>query len=213
MPIGMGDGVISVKVIAEVAPLALDHLVEAVDLDRQIFGGWWGAQAYQQEVQRDSSTLIGLRLQPMLNVGGTIRSDVRILPSSASMPLIGMGCLWRIVDEAHITLLGVHPHYQRQGLGQALLLSLMQAAHYYHSTRMTLEVSVANSVAVALYTKFGFQIAGRRPHYYDNGDDALVMWRRAVQTTQFLQLLQDGYRDTERRLATWDCTKLKIILD
>ena len=41
---------------------------------------------------------------------------------------------------------------------------------------MTLEVRVSNGAAQALYRSFGFEIVGRRPHYYtDDGEDALVM--------------------------------------
>ena len=39
----------------------------------------------------------------------------------------------------------------------------------------TLEVRTSNEEAIAMYRRFGFRpYAGR--HYYDNGEDALIMW-------------------------------------
>jgi ribosomal-protein-alanine N-acetyltransferase len=39
-----------------------------------------------------------------------------------------------------------------------------------------LEVRAGNAGAQALYRKFGYEEAGRRPRYYkDNGEDAILM--------------------------------------
>ncbi|WP_299411619.1 ribosomal protein S18-alanine N-acetyltransferase [Acaryochloris sp. IP29b_bin.148] len=194
-------------------PLGAEHLAAAVDLDQHIFGGWWSLQGYQQEMERPSSTLLGLRLHPIHLMTGKWSSPAANRGRSAVPSLIGMGCLWRILDEAHITLLGVHPQYQGQGLGQALLCSLMQAAHTDNANRITLEVRATNAAAVALYTQFDFQIAGRRSQYYENGEDAFVLWQGSLQTPQFVRSLQDWRQKSERRLATWGCTNLKIVLN
>ena len=41
---------------------------------------------------------------------------------------------------------------------------------------MTLEVRVNNTAALKLYEKYGFVTLGTRPKYYENGEDALIMW-------------------------------------
>jgi ribosomal-protein-alanine N-acetyltransferase len=41
---------------------------------------------------------------------------------------------------------------------------------------MSLEVRVSNKAAQALYAKFGFVPAGIRQRYYENSEDAIVMW-------------------------------------
>ena len=42
----------------------------------------------------------------------------------------------------------------------------------------TLEVRTSNEPAIALYERFGFRSAGKRPRYYqDTGEDAVIMWR------------------------------------
>lgn len=192
---------IAINVIATVRSLQTSDLADAVALDLQIFGGWWSLQSYQTELQRSSSSLLGLWLQADVD-----KSDTVIGPTSVSLPLIGISCLWRVLDEAHITILGVHPQYQGRGLGQALLVSLLQTAHHHQSARATLEVRASNTAAVALYKKLGFQTAGRRPQYYDNGDDALILWQGRLQSSAFLRSLQQWQLITEERLAAWNCT-------
>jgi ribosomal-protein-alanine N-acetyltransferase len=124
-----------------------------------------------------------------------------------------MGCLWAILEEAHITILAVHPHYQRQGLGQALLLALLMVASDRGLERATLEVRASNQPAVSLYEKFGFKTAGwRRRYYQDTGEDALILWRGDLQDPEFSQTLADWERQIRGRLgaAGW---KLQLNLN
>ena len=44
--------------------------------------------------------------------------------------------------------------------------------------RMTLEVKPTNDIAIGLYKKHNFNIAGIRKNYYsDTKEDALIMWK------------------------------------
>lgn len=114
---------------------------------------------------------------------------------------MGLGCLWAIVDEAHITLVGVEPSLQRHGLGQLLLYALLNSGHQRQLERATLEVRVSNQAALALYQKFGFREAGRRRAYYpDTGEDALILWRGGLQSPQFRQCLEDWQQEISTRL-------------
>jgi ribosomal-protein-alanine N-acetyltransferase len=125
-----------------------------------------------------------------------------------------MGCFWAILDEAHITLLGVHPHYQRQGLGQAMLLALMAEAYERGLERATLEVRVSNQSALSLYKKFGFQIAGRRRCYYkDTNEDALILWRGNLQQPEFQSTLATWYKSVSDHLTAseWSLPLPQII--
>jgi len=49
-------------------------------------------------------------------------------PLQVPPTLIGIGCLWAILEEAHIIMLAIHPSFQGQGLGQALLWALLKSA-------------------------------------------------------------------------------------
>jgi len=84
--------------------------------------------------------------------------------------------LWRLaVDEADIVTLAVMPETRRQGLGTALLASALDTLRDQAVTRIFLEVAETNEAAIALYRKFGFVTAGRRPAYYANGAAALLL--------------------------------------
>jgi ribosomal-protein-alanine N-acetyltransferase len=63
-------------------------------------------------------------------------------------------------------------------VGRALLEELFARTGGPHRG-WTLEVRVSNARAIALYRNVGFADAGVRPRYYsDDGEDALIMWRR-----------------------------------
>ncbi len=84
--------------------------------------------------------------------------------------------IWRVLDEAHIATLAVHPNRRRQGLAQLLLETAMQAAYAEGARIYHLEVRAGNLGAIQLYEKLGFDAVGRRPKYYkDNAEDAVLM--------------------------------------
>ncbi|MEO8287203.1 MAG: ribosomal protein S18-alanine N-acetyltransferase [Chloroflexota bacterium] len=101
-------------------------------------------------------------------------------------PLSGYAGLWLMVDEAHVTTIGVHPDHRGQGAGELLFLGLADISREMKATRMTLEVRVSNLSAQALYRKYGLEIAGvRRRYYSDNGEDAYIMWSEPVASPEF----------------------------
>ncbi|AFZ07078.1 (SSU ribosomal protein S18P)-alanine acetyltransferase [Oscillatoria nigro-viridis PCC 7112] len=175
----------------QIKHLAAEHLNSAVELDRLCFGGLWAIEGYRRELDSPNSDLLGLwtwetdDCESAQNRAGTGAPPLQIPPT-----LIGIGCLWAILEEAHIIMLAIHPQFQRQGLGQALLLALLKSARNRQLERATLEVRDSNLAAVSLYKKFGFKEAGRRKRYYeDTGEDALVMWRSGLEKPEFQRYL------------------------
>ncbi|PIG92247.1 ribosomal protein S18-alanine N-acetyltransferase [Gloeocapsopsis sp. IPPAS B-1203] len=173
--------------LLELKYLTPEHLGALLELDQACFGGLWTLEAYQRELDSPNSDLIGL-VNPFA-------------PNS----LLGVGCLWAILEEAHITILAVHPQYQRQGFGQALLYGLLSVAEQRNLERATLEVRVSNHAAIALYQKFGFKTAGRRKGYYkDTGEDALILWHNGLAQPEFPQLLSDWEYQIHTHLVRLD---------
>ncbi len=171
----------------ELQSLTEAHLSALVELDQTCFGGLWTLDAYQRELASPNSNLLGL-ISPLSPVS-----------------LLGMGCFWSILEEAHITILAVHPQYQRQGMGQALLFSLLKTAHDRGLERATLEVRASNLSAINLYQKFGFKTAGRRRRYYqDNDEDALILWLGDIQHPQFANTLSSWHQITSEHLKRFD---------
>jgi ribosomal-protein-alanine N-acetyltransferase len=178
----------------EIEPLTAERLSAAVELDRRCLGGLWTLDGYRRELESPNSDL--LILQGMGNREQEI-DEGALIPNF----LLGLGCLWAIADEAHITLLLIHPDYRRQGLGQLLLTELLSSAWRRELRWATLEVRVSNQAAIALYQQFGFETAGRRKRYYqDNGEDALILWRGGLQHPDFSKTLQQWRRVAIDRL-------------
>jgi ribosomal-protein-alanine N-acetyltransferase len=157
-------------------PLQAEQLDDIVALDQQCFGGLWTREGYQRELLSPNSYLLGLQI-PVNS------QDITLPFSQETSVLIGIGCFWAILEEAHITILGIHPDYRGQGFGRLLLQKLLTEAVGWGLERATLEVRESNQSAIALYQKFGFKIAGTRKKYYANpSEDALILWRGGLQT-------------------------------
>ncbi|MBS7791055.1 GNAT family N-acetyltransferase [Roseococcus sp. SDR] len=83
----------------------------------------------------------------------------------------------RVLDEAEILTLAVHPDHRRQGLGEALVETAAVVTAAAGARVMFLEVAEDNAPAMALYAKAGFERAGRRRDYYAPGAHAWLLRR------------------------------------
>jgi len=99
--------------------------------------------------------------------------------------LVGYAGMMLIVDEAHITNIAADPRRQRQGIGRRLLAEMAWEARRRGCTGLTLEVRISNVAAQGLYHQFGFEPAGIRQRYYENIEDAIVMWCHGIDTPQY----------------------------
>lgn len=83
-----------------------------------------------------------------------------------------------LLDEGHVLDLAVTPSARGRGIGGVLLAALLDGLRERGATAHTLEVRPTNLAALALYRSAGFVVEGRRPRYYPDGEDALLLWRR-----------------------------------
>ncbi|BAQ62515.1 ribosomal-protein-S18p-alanine acetyltransferase [Geminocystis sp. NIES-3708] len=138
------------------------ELTQVLELDELCFGGLWSLDGYKREIESPNSFLLIL----------TVNID-------ENEKVIGLSCFWSILEEAHITILAIHPDFQGQGLSKLLLGKLLEEAGNKNLERATLEVGENNHKALNLYRKFGFKEAGRRKKYYKKtGEDALILWKK-----------------------------------
>ena len=86
--------------------------------------------------------------------------------------------------EIEILSLGVLPPWRRQGIGRALIDSVIAEAGLRRTGSIVLEVAAENEAARHLYAAFGFLQVGRRPRYYrgtggggSGPGDALILRR------------------------------------
>ena len=173
--------------ILEIKSVTAPQVPEIVALDRLCIGGLWKAEAYLREIDSPRSSLLSLGIKSSYE---------------QKSKTIGMGCLWAIVDEAHITLLAIAPDYRKQGLGQLLLTTLLQDALARQLEWATLEVNVNNLGAIALYQKYGFEVVGTRKGYYQpTGDDAAILWLKEIQSSEFKSRLARWQQRLSERLS------------
>lgn len=81
-----------------------------------------------------------------------------------------------VLGEADMMNLAVHPDYRRRGIGEELVIRLVEQLRLQGSHILMLEVRASNAPAIALYDKLGFFQVGRRPNYYTKPkEDALIL--------------------------------------
>jgi len=139
-----------------VIPMTLADIPAVQAIEQASFSAPWPPNAYQSELETNR-----LAHYLVIRVGAEI---------------VGYAGLWLMVDEAHVTTFAIHPNWRRRGLGERLLLAVLDVAIDRRASEATLEVRLSNLPARRLYEKFGFRPVGIRPRYYtDNNEDALIM--------------------------------------
>jgi ribosomal-protein-alanine N-acetyltransferase len=102
--------------------------------------------------------------------------------------VIGYSGLMVVFEDAHITTMSVAPAARGSGVGQRMMMKLVDAAIGAGAEHLTLEVRMSNDPAQALYRKFGFAPVGVRKDYYLN-EDALIMWASGINEDDYQQRL------------------------
>jgi ribosomal-protein-alanine N-acetyltransferase len=139
-----------------IEPMRIGDLPEVLEIERQSFRTPWPPHAYRTELETN-------RLATYL----VARVEERV---------VAFGGMWLMVDEAHITTFAVDPAWRRQGIGERLLMAMLDMAIARGAREATLEVRLSNLAARRLYEKYGLRPVGVRPRYYsDDQEDALVM--------------------------------------
>jgi len=97
----------------------------------------------------------------------------KLLPAKHN--IIGFVGFWLMAGEAHVMNIAVRESYRRQGVGELLLISIIDRAVELKAQVVTLEVRVSNIAARTLYSNYGFVEMGLRRGYYENKEDGVVM--------------------------------------
>jgi [ribosomal protein S18]-alanine N-acetyltransferase len=145
------------------------------EIDTLSFSMPWSERSYRFELTENNNSLILV---------------AEVVPPGAPTELVGMIVIWVILDEAHIATVAVHPAYRGQGIGRCLLARGLSAAYERGARLAYLEVRRSNAVAQNMYERFGFQVVGQRPRYYqDNNEDALLMTLDPLQVEVLQQFI------------------------
>ena len=173
-----------------VEPMTLADIDQVMQIEQVAFSAPWSARAYRYEItENDHSTMLvvrpagaGLRARPQEPWMHLARHLRLVRPG----PVLGYAGFWLLVDEAHICTIAVHLDWQGRGLGELLLIALLDRSMELGASVATLEVRVSNQVAQDLYHKYGFEIVSRRKRYYtNNNEDAYIMTTLPFATPEF----------------------------
>ncbi|MCE5198635.1 MAG: ribosomal protein S18-alanine N-acetyltransferase [Armatimonadota bacterium] len=140
----------------EMREMRREDIPRVMEIERECFPTPWHESAYITELANRSAYYV------------VACKDGRIT---------GFAGMWIIMDEAHITTIGVARDSRGEKIGERLLVGLLEEAIYRGAKRATLEVRQSNEVAQNLYRKYEFAPAAiRRGYYTDNHENAVVMW-------------------------------------
>ena len=150
------------------------------DLDRilDIESRWattpgWNRSHFEQELSSGRSYFAVIERE-----GPCVRScSARTVPGAISRQglVCGYAVLWKVPPEAQLLTIAVAPEAARCGFGRKLLSHLIETCRSLDFQKVTLEVSAANVPARRLYESAGFRVVGRRPKFYNDGSDAILM--------------------------------------
>jgi ribosomal-protein-alanine N-acetyltransferase len=199
-----------------IEPMRLAHMPVVMEIERESFSLPWPERAYRHELTRNefahyyvlchSSEAHASRL---VSAWRRWRRGILRRPTADVGSVIGYGGFWLMYDQAHISTLAVRATQRRQGLGELLLIALLDEARRLGAARATLEVRASNLAAQALYAKYGFQQVGRRKAYYsDNREDALILTTPEFSSLTYHDLVEARRRDLFRRLAQTSLDKI-----
>lgn len=145
--------------------LGLADLDEIVAIENASYANPWSRESFLSELTR----------LPYSRVWGSRLAGADGEAGGEPGALTGFAVVWVITDEAHLANLAVAPSLRRRGHARALMHAALDDARRRAARFMLLEVRAGNAAAITLYREFGFQDYGRRPKYYEDGEDALLM--------------------------------------
>jgi [ribosomal protein S18]-alanine N-acetyltransferase len=208
-----------------IEPMTQADVDEVSAVERECFATPWPTSAYRRELRTPESNRYivaryigsnGRRRGGNHDEPGWRQALERVLPwlipaptaPASPYPIAGFAGLWLMVDEAHVTTIGVAPEHRGKHIGEMLFLALIDIAMQMKANWLTLEVRVSNTVAQNLYRKYGMQIAGTRKRYYsDNGEDAYIMWSEPLSSPAFQERLAKLRAAFEERRAVMDAAE------
>ena len=163
--------------------MTLEDLPAVMLLEQAAYSAPWPEAAYRQALSNDQALFVLLRYQGKI---------------------VGYSGMWHLEDAAHVGTIVSHSAARRKGVGELLLVIILQQARTLPVDVVTLEVRPSNEAAKGLYAKYGFVLAGRRRNYYpDTGEDGLIMTTPSLELATYQAFLQSLEAGLVERLVSF----------
>lgn len=193
-----------------VRPMRQEDIAQVTAIDREAFPTQIPPANYRQEFQNqfahyvvacDDTVTVAepeVKPKPAAGLAAKIRQWFHLNRPPDNRPppprpyLVGFAGIWLMADEAHITNIAVRQQYQHRGIGELLLISVIDLAEERRASIMTLEVRASNHIAQNLYRKYDFVPTGIRQGYYlDNREDGILMSTESITSASFQARLKN----------------------
>lgn len=160
-----------------IVPMRKRHLRAAMPIEEAAYPTSWSRRVFESELDQ---------------VGGGSRHYLVALEGKR---LVGYAGVWIVADpdgdQAHVTNIVVVPSHRRRRIAARLMAALAAEIIARGCVAWTLEVRASADGAQQLYRRFGFGPAGVRTRYYDNREDAIVMWCHDIDTPEYLARVEE----------------------
>lgn len=135
--------------------MSQEDLEEVARLEKICFSDPWNKEAFMEELRHELAIPLVAKLEEKI---------------------VGYTNLWHLDDQLEIANIAVSPEYRKEGIGERLMMKILQEAKDKNCKSIILTVRESNIAAINLYIKFGFVEIGRRKRYYRLPiEDALTM--------------------------------------
>ncbi len=138
----------------DISKMTLNDIEEISPILHTEFDDFWSVNILKNELQNKNSYIFTAKYKKQI---------------------VGFVAIWTIFSEAHLTNIVVRKNYQNLKIGSRLLDYIIDFSVSLHLNSITLEVNSSNIIAQKLYSKFNFATVGKRPNYYSNHEDAILM--------------------------------------
>ncbi|MBQ9859473.1 MAG: ribosomal protein S18-alanine N-acetyltransferase [Clostridia bacterium] len=137
------------------------HIETVACLEQACFSAPWSAASLAEELEN-----------PLAVFRVAVDGDGQIL---------GYMGMHHVGDEGFVTNVAVFPAARRRGVAAALLAHMADYAAAHRLYRITLEVRLSNTAAIALYEGAGYVRDGVRPAFYRNPTEDAAIYSRYFQ--------------------------------
>jgi len=142
----------------QIKPLTEEYVDQVCVLEEEAFSMPWHRESFlDMLLNKDACYLVGLM-------------EEEVVASCGLRNIVGDGEITNVVTKSSA---------RGRGIGEQMLLKLLEEGTAMGVEAFTLEVRKRNDVAIHLYEKLGLVTEGVRKNFYeDPTEDALIMWKR-----------------------------------